>query len=603
MRALTILFLVVAAIALPACASGPDYALESVATAWMPEARSNMAVVEWGDRIWCFGGNGLNGPTATAWEFNPYSHRFRDLPPMAEKRFGHAAVVCGRRILVFGGAQEGRTLDSVEAFDLDRRTWSSAGKMPFTRARFGLAALDGIVYLAGGNDGTRPSAEVYGYDPKSGGWERKADLPEALDRLALVAWQGGLCAIGGETADRQGSTHCWRYDVEKNRWTKMANLSHARRNLCAARLGDRLMVTGGWNIIDDEKSFQGSIETYDEKGRDWVPQGRLETARDGCRAVPWRGRVFFFGGFNGDPVSAVEDCHWRSSHSAWRVDEAMKLQLATWTPTELADGPHVESVKPLNGPAGADITNIKLADIRALGFPLPARDGAMTFYLKLFRYPNALSQEASLRRAAAPWVLSGTAGWDMLTAMIKSPSEVVVKKGYIDATGRAFDAYPPLRVATEERDGVLPQDAFDDTILFSSLYLLPIEKGRTHVDAVAAFEAEEEGLLERSYRPVEGPDRKYTYFLDDTETDQAGVSPRRTVIRIERKPTVFASWKDLPMPQDPQHLFLESLLLLFADDYRVPVAAPKGKTVELVLQGLDPVRSLVFEAGSVKRAP
>lgn len=612
MRRLLFSFLVVLAAFTPAAASpGGDLRLGSGAVAWLPAARSNVAVVEWHDHVYVMGGSGLQGPAASVYDYNPNTRRFNDLAPLPTPRFGHGAVVCGSRILVFGGLRDATTFeDGIEAFDLDTKTWSKAGTMPFARGRFGLAALGGRVWMAGGSSASGRTAELQAYDPIKGTWERRADLPQACDRLALVALQGMLYAIGGETDDGKATTHVYRYDPATDHWTKMPSLAHARKNCAAARLGSCIVVAGGANIIDDAKTFIAPLEVYDPQKRDWLPSGFLETPRDGCRIAAWRGHLLIVGGFDGETLSSVEEAGWYSLKSRWTIDPATKLALGSLPQEPVPGGTGFTEERPLPVPPPLpSIVRLEPQTAEDLGMT-PPNQGApgLPLFIEVFGYPRQLAQETSARRIAEPFQVSSQAGWGSVAFLLKSPMGIMVSEGLFAPPSTTFgpkNPFPTLQVPNETVEGVSPQEWFDRSLHYAVLFVRSVEPpGGPPLEAsaagAAALSAEALAILGRDYRPISGPDARFAYFLDDSETDQAGSAPRCSLVRVQKTPTLLTNWREIPLASDPLHLFQSALLRLICDDMVGPqgpdatgVADLKGKTV----------RTLVLQVSSAYRVP
>lgn len=610
---LTVVSLLVALTAILPATAGPggDPRMASYATAWLPQARSNAAVVEWHDHVYVIGGSGLQGPSTTVFDLNPYTRRFTELAPLPSPRFGHGAIVCGTRILVFGGLRDASTYESdILAYDMGAGTWSTAGTMPFTRGRFGLAALGGRVYIAGGNDAKGRSAELHVYDPASGTWTRKADLPQARDRLALVALKGLLYAIGGEGADGSASTHVYRYDPTADQWTKISSLAHARKNLAAVRLGERILVAGGWNVIEDTRTFVGAIEMYDPHDRDWLPAGELETPRDGCRAVAWRGHVLIVGGYNGETLSSIEEASWHTFKSAWAVDTATKLALGSLPREPLPAGVGFTEEKPLPVPAPLpDILRLDLQTARGLGMTPSGESGAaQSLFIRVFDYPRQLAQDTSARRVAMQFLVSSQGGFGSVLFLLKSPVGVMVSQAFFAPSGTVFDKanpFPPLRVPNETVNRVSPQEWFDRTLRYAVMFVraaegLKADSPEASLAGAAAFATETVRLLTRTYRVINGPDPAFAYFIDDAETDQAGANPRCSVIRVQKAPTLLPNWREIPLAADPAHLFQSGLLRLTCDDLAGPQAPDATALADLKGTLL---RTTVLQVSTAYRKP
>lgn len=120
---------------------------------------------------------------------------------------------------------------------------------PAARTGANMAAAvagDGRVYVAGGNDGARASRTVTMFEPRSGIWSEAADLPTPRWGHALVAANGLLYAIGGQTSDAlHGVDMVEAFDPFANRWSKAPPLTGKRRYIAATAVGDAIYVMGG----------------------------------------------------------------------------------------------------------------------------------------------------------------------------------------------------------------------------------------------------------------------------------------------------------------------------------------------------------------------
>jgi DNA-binding CsgD family transcriptional regulator len=75
-------------------------------------------------------------------------------------------------------------------------------------------------------------------------WQARAPLPTPRSGLALVAYEGQIYAIGGESADGvTGAVE--RYDPQTDGWTPLANKPTAVADVAAALIGGEVYVPGG----------------------------------------------------------------------------------------------------------------------------------------------------------------------------------------------------------------------------------------------------------------------------------------------------------------------------------------------------------------------
>ncbi|XP_069746097.1 kelch-like protein 34 [Narcine bancroftii] len=103
-------------------------------------------------------------------------------PPMTLARFGHQMAVVGERIYSFVGTYE--PFCDIECYEPRRAQWQRLRPLLFDRSCYGLAVLDGAVYLMGGKKWQQgrevPAQSAVVYDPASDSWSQVCRLPVAL---------------------------------------------------------------------------------------------------------------------------------------------------------------------------------------------------------------------------------------------------------------------------------------------------------------------------------------------------------------------------------------------------------------------------------------
>src|SRR3954453_8590032 len=92
-------------------------------------------------------------------------------PGLNEPRAEVAAAVLDGRIYTAGGFDaRGADLSSLEVFDSGAAAWQTRAPMPQGLNHLGMAALDGLVYVAGGSVGGTPTNGLFAYDPRDDSW-------------------------------------------------------------------------------------------------------------------------------------------------------------------------------------------------------------------------------------------------------------------------------------------------------------------------------------------------------------------------------------------------------------------------------------------------
>jgi len=308
----------------------------------------------------------------------------------------------------------------------------------------------------------------------------------------------------------------------------------------------------------------------------------------------------------------------QAEDAGWKIDETLKFQVV-YLPARAetappAAAPDKQFMEPLlkNIPAfKPDIDNIVYANILGLGFPLPIRiePAALKLYLKLYAWPAQLDPVRSSRKIFNDFLLYGVAGGERLYESSKNPANVFVKYALIDKADQDFSEGRPLSAPP-----VPKQWEFDSHLPFSSIYVTPenvsregeeADRAKASAQGVVAFHESLGKLYESSLRLLYSTNEK-RYFADFRRCPYS--NDRICAIRIYEvplKPMVFDNYRDLPMPQDAEKVFLSGLLLVKITDYDVksPVAAEQLEKMPLGTKAFaskfHPVWSHMLEVASV----
>jgi hypothetical protein len=171
--------------------------------------------------------------------------------------------------------------------------WSSLTPMPGDRTSAGAAALDSVLYVAGGfGDDLRDSLTIFAYDVRTDQWGRVGRLRHAVYRPGVAALGGRLYVVGGWEIDpatgenRGGSGYLQVLDPATGRVEVGPPMPTPRGDLALTVLGGRLHAIGGSN---DENADQLSgdapraHEVFDPSTGAWSsragpPIGRVRVA-------------------------------------------------------------------------------------------------------------------------------------------------------------------------------------------------------------------------------------------------------------------------------------------------------------------------------------
>src|SRR5512133_1735415 len=206
---------------------------------------------------------------------------WRELAAAPSPRTEVAAAAVGGRIWVLGGyAPDGATLATAEVYDTAADTWARGPDLPVAVNHAMAATLDGALYVAGGNDGSRPSTQLARLDGDR--WRTLAPLPQGRAAGGLVALDGRLYLVGGVVegglaADTQV------YDPAADAWSPAPGLPTPREHLGAAASAGRVYVVGG--RVGGAANNLGTADAFDPGSGRWTSLAALPTPRHGLGVV------------------------------------------------------------------------------------------------------------------------------------------------------------------------------------------------------------------------------------------------------------------------------------------------------------------------------
>jgi N-acetylneuraminic acid mutarotase len=272
----------------------------------LPTPRGGMGSAILNGRIYVFGGDGNDGAPSGLFaeneEFDPASNTWRTVAPMPTPRHGTDGAVVGTTLYTpGGGTAAGAHNSSVnEAFNLSLLGhWTTMPSLPDVRREGGVVAADGDVFVLGGNTGNSVRTNtVLRFDTATSTWSYVAPYPgPALDHTGALASTGGLIyLIGGATEVPSPNVATLRaYNVATNSWSTIAPMPQARAAMGATTVNGKLYVMGGW--INGVRTNTALV--YDPAANSWSPIAAMPTARDHVKAVAIAGKIYAVGGFVG----------------------------------------------------------------------------------------------------------------------------------------------------------------------------------------------------------------------------------------------------------------------------------------------------------------
>ena len=190
-----------------------------------------------------------------------------------------AAGACAAVILVVASANGDGEGPPAAGSATDR--WTALRPALLERTEVGAARIGRFVYVVGGfersSGGT--TAAVERYDIAQDAWTRVRDMPVGLNHTVAVAYRGDLYVMGGygsPTGLEDEVATLYRYNPERDRWSRLRSAPSTRAAHAMGVIGHRLYVAGG---ARDGQPLR-TLEIYNFRRRRWSRGPSMRFARE-----------------------------------------------------------------------------------------------------------------------------------------------------------------------------------------------------------------------------------------------------------------------------------------------------------------------------------
>jgi hypothetical protein len=210
-------------------------------------------------------------PVGTVDVYLPGERKWIPASPLLEARSDHAAVsLLTGMVMVIGGNQGPRLLQSNEIYDAKNDRWFKASPLPGPRTAHSAFTLpDGRVLVAGGvqADG-KPTTATHIYNPPADQWTDGPPMTLArVQHAAVQLANGDILFVGGDGA-ASGTSE--RYDAKLEKFVLTGTLGEPRLAARAAVLSDgRVVVVGGMPVRNETFAPLRSAEIWDPVTEQW----------------------------------------------------------------------------------------------------------------------------------------------------------------------------------------------------------------------------------------------------------------------------------------------------------------------------------------------
>lgn len=231
--------------------------------------------------------------------------------PMQTARNLPVAEVVNGILYVAGGHNGSAGVASLEGYNPATNTWSSLAPMPSNRWGSVAGVINGQLYVVGGWGGGSccPNNNLWVYDPPTNLWSSRTSPPTLTAQGAAGVINGKLYVTTAANGFSGWRNFLHVYDPGTNAWTQLPNSPNVHVSPPAGVIDGKFYVVGG----HDGSGYSGATDVYDPLTNTWTTPNTDAHGFYASVGSVINGLLYVVGGSNGttrmttvevyDPVS------------------------------------------------------------------------------------------------------------------------------------------------------------------------------------------------------------------------------------------------------------------------------------------------------------
>ncbi|MBI2853181.1 MAG: PKD domain-containing protein [Chloroflexi bacterium] len=223
---------------------------------------------------------------------------------MPEPRTWAAAGVINGVLYVAGGTDGSGPINTLWSYDATANTWSTLASMPGPRdTGVGAGVIDGKLYVAGGWSGSLPTNTLFVYDPLANSWSTRASIPQG--GMYYGSGHGASGVINGKLyvyTAATGYDGWWKYlhvyDPATNSWTQLPESPNYHVNPAFGVIDNKFYVAGGDDWSGNSANWK-KLDVYDPATNTWTTKAPMPAGGRGFASAVLNGKLYVIGGDDG----------------------------------------------------------------------------------------------------------------------------------------------------------------------------------------------------------------------------------------------------------------------------------------------------------------
>lgn len=246
----------------------------------LPAAIFDNSAVTLDGKVYSIGGGTGSGLEKKVWVYDPDTDSWSELPELASSRAKPGVAAVGGKIYVTGGwADNGNPDPAMDVFDPASETWSRLDGVtnPAPAAAAGTAVAGGKIYLVGGcTDGAcTASDETVAFDPQTETFTTRAPYPHPVSWMSCGGIGDQVYCAGGTSGSDYTDAH--RYDPASDTWSPIEDMPLDLWGSSYTTAGGLLVLAGG--VTGGSTTVTNQTIAYDPASATWQDLPNAEFSR------------------------------------------------------------------------------------------------------------------------------------------------------------------------------------------------------------------------------------------------------------------------------------------------------------------------------------
>ncbi|XP_069498492.1 actin-binding protein IPP [Ambystoma mexicanum] len=225
--------------------------------------------------------------------FDTFSQYWTTVSSLHQARSGLGVASLEGLIYVIGGEKDSMIFDCAECYDPVMKQWSAVASMNHPRCGLGVCPCYGGIYALGGWIGAEIGNTIERFDPVDNVWQVVGTMIVPRYYFGCCEMEGLIYVIGGISNEGTELRTCEVYNPISKRWTALPSMEARRAYLGVAALNDCIYAVGGWNEREDALN---TVEKYCVEEEKWVEVAAMKVPRAGVSVVAVNGFLYAAGG-------------------------------------------------------------------------------------------------------------------------------------------------------------------------------------------------------------------------------------------------------------------------------------------------------------------